>query len=346
MLQVDMVTTRVDSTAPAPHPGATLEQVRRRVSPRYAAPAGIAWPALLIHGTLTLLWAVLFVRAFLPDGLWSWTAGLVYILYDTALLVFVFVQTLPLLGQGAGAAPHPGTGAHGVEPATQRPSLAVVVAAHDEEAVLAATLRALLDQTEPPERIVVADDGSGQRTLALLSREFALGTPLVGHLGVSSLPHPTLGWLRLPHGGKAAALNRAVQMLDDEVVVTVDADTLLDRDAIRAMRDAFARNPRLVAATGVLLPVCDGSLGGRLFEWFQTYEYLRNFLSRYAWSRMDSLLLISGAFAGYRRQALVEVGGFDADCLVEDYELIHVTGAKPRALRLVQPVSGQGLAGA
>jgi len=38
---------------------------------------------------------------------------------------------------------------------------------------------------------------------------------------------------------------------------------------------------------------------------------------------MDSLLLISGAFAGYRRQALVEVGGFDADCLVQDYELIH-----------------------
>jgi len=323
MLQVDMVTTRVDSTAPAPHVGATLEQVRRRVSPRYAAPAGLAWPALLIHGTLTLLWLVLFVRAFLPDGLWSWTAGLVYILYDTALLVFVFVQTLPLLGRGAGAAPHPGTGAHGVEPATQRPSLAVVVAAHDEEAVLAATLRALLDQTEPPERIVVADDGSGQRTLALLSREFALGTPLVGHLGAPSLPHPTLGWLRLPHGGKAAALNRAVQMLDHEVVVTVDADTLLDRDAIRAMRDAFAREPRLVAATGVPLPVCDGSLGGRLFEWFQTYEYLRNFLSRYAWSRMDSLLLISGAFAGYRRQALVEVGGFDADCLVEDYELIH-----------------------
>ncbi len=89
------------------------------------------------------------------------------------------------------------------------------------------------------------------------------------------------------------------------------------------MRRAFARDPCLVAATGVLLPVCDASASGRLFEWFQTYEYLRNFLSRYAWARMDSLLLISGAFAGFRRRPMLDVGGFDPACLVEDYELIH-----------------------
>jgi cellulose synthase/poly-beta-1,6-N-acetylglucosamine synthase-like glycosyltransferase len=73
----------------------------------------------------------------------------------------------------------------------------------------------------------------------------------------------------------------------------------------------------------VLTPVCDRSALGRLFEWFQAYEYIRNFLSRFAWERVDGLLLISGAFAGFRRAAVLEVGGFDADCLVEDYELIH-----------------------
>jgi cellulose synthase/poly-beta-1,6-N-acetylglucosamine synthase-like glycosyltransferase len=50
---------------------------------------------------------------------------------------------------------------------------------------------------------------------------------------------------------------------------------------------------------------------------------MRNFLSRYAWARQDGLLLISGAFAAYRRSALLAVGGFDTDCLVEDYELTH-----------------------
>jgi cellulose synthase/poly-beta-1,6-N-acetylglucosamine synthase-like glycosyltransferase len=58
-------------------------------------------------------------------------------------------------------------------------------------------------------------------------------------------------------------------------------------------------------------------------QWFQTYEYIRNIISRFAWMRGNSLLLISGAFAGFRRDALLAVGGFDADCLVEDYELTH-----------------------
>ena len=305
--------------APPPAPMGALEAARRRISPRYAPPRGVAWPALLIHGGLTLLWVALLVRAFLPDGLWSWAAGLLYIAYDTALLLFVFWKTLPLVGGAAAAAQARDSGGS----AAARPSLAVVVAAHDEETVLAATLDALLTQSDPPDRILVADDGSGTRTVGILTDVFGLPVPAVGTLGAASRLYPTLGWLRLPHGGKSAALNRAMERLDEEVVMTVDADTLLDRDAIRAMRDAFATDPGLVAATGVLLPVCDATLSGRLFEWFQTYEYLRNFLSRYAWSRMDSLLLISGAFAGFRRAALIEVGGFDSDCLVEDYELIH-----------------------
>ncbi len=289
-----------------------MDEARRRASPRLTPPPGIAWPALLIHGGLTLLWLGLLARAFLPDSAWSWAAGFVYIGYDTALLVFVFWQTLPLLR-------------HDEAPVTplRSPSLAVVVAAHDEDEVLAATLKALLEQSDPPDRIVVADDGSGSRTLDLLARVFGLAVPPIGRLSVPSPAHPTLGWLRLPHSGKAMALNQTIAMLNQEVVLTVDADTLLDRHAIGAMRQAFARDPSLVAATGVLLPVCDASASGRLFEWFQTYEYLRNFLSRYAWARMDSLLLISGAFAGFRRRPMLDVGGFDPACLVEDYELIH-----------------------
>ena len=108
-----------------------------------------------------------------------------------------------------------------------------------------------------------------------------------------------------------------------ELVLTVDSDTILEQGAIAAMGRAFASDPALTAATGVLFPVCGPTVSGRLFQWFQTYEYMRNFLSRYAWARQDGLLLISGAFAAYRRQAVLDVGGFDTDCLVEDYELTH-----------------------
>src|SRR5205823_6338721 len=112
-------------------------------------------------------------------------------------------------------------------------------------------------------------------------------------------------------GGKPAALNAALLLTQTAMVLTVDADTLLEGGAIAAMRDAFDADPNLVAATGILTPVCGATLGGRLFQWFQTYEYVRNFLSRYAWMQMDSLLLISGAFAAFRRSAVLEVGGFD-----------------------------------
>ena len=202
----------------------------------------------------------------------------------------------------------------------------MVVAAHDEAKVLPQTIASLLAQEEPPDAIVIADDGSTDGTATLLVDRFAFVEPRPGEWATSASV-PSLHWVRLPHGGKARALNAALDSPIDAcrtaVVMTVDADTDLAPGAVAAMRRAFASDPSLVAATGVLVPVCGPSPVGRLFEWFQTYEYVRNFLSRYAWMRMDSLLLISGAFAGFRREAVVVVGGFDPHCLVEDYELIH-----------------------
>ena len=254
---------------------------------------------------------VLFARAFGGGGLFAWSAGLVYILYDTVLLAFVFWHTLALLRPAPAA-----TGAP-LPPAT------VVVAAHDEVAALPITLAALFAQTSPPAAILIADDGSSDATATLLARSYGLAAPAIGELSAPSTTHPGLRWLRLPHGGKARALNVACAVAETDLVLTVDADTLLEPEALGAMQAAFAADPALVAATGVLTPVCGTTAQGRLLQWFQTYEYVRNFLSRYAWMQVDGLLLISGAFGCYRRTALLAVGGFDPDCLVEDYELTH-----------------------
>ncbi len=240
-------------------------------------------------------------------------------LYDTVLIALVFVQTLAIL-KPPGAA---GVAADPARRSTHRPTLGVLVAAHNEAAVLPATLRALLAQTDAPDLVLIADDGSRDDTAVVLAAEFALPPPPLGTLGTPTPANPSLRWLRLPHGGKARALNAALLAADTDIVVTVDGDTLLDPEAVGAIRAAFAAEPRLVAATGVLTPVCGPTLAGRFYETFQTYEYIRNFLSRYAWARMDALLLISGAFAGFRRDAVLAVGGFDPACLVEDYELIH-----------------------
>lgn len=288
--------------------------------------------SVLIHGGVILLWASLFSMAFRYTGVLAWSTGIAYVIYDTVLLVFVFWQTLrlvlvPLASLNSSSVDNTAEPFAPFAPrereSTKRVTLGVVVAAHNEASVLPITLNALLQQRDAPDQIVIADDGSTDATAVLLQTNYGLNLPAMGSMSDCSATYPALRWLRLAHGGKARALNAAVMQMDTDTVLTVDGDTLLEPDAVGAIREAFTNEPALVAVTGVLTPVCNSSLSGRLFQWFQTYEYIRNFLSRYAWMRVDSLLLISGAFAGFRRQALVEVGGFDVDCLVEDYELIH-----------------------
>jgi cellulose synthase/poly-beta-1,6-N-acetylglucosamine synthase-like glycosyltransferase len=288
----------------------SLERSFATASPRLAPPP-TPLSSLLIHGAVVALWVLLLSRAFASDNLFAWSAGLAYIVYDTLLIALVFRQTLALLRPARPPA-HVGP----------RPSLGIIVAAHDEASVLPITLRALFAQADAPDLVVIADDGSRDGTASLLTERYGFVEAPLGVLATSTI-HPTLRWLRLTHGGKARALNAALLAVETDLVLTVDGDTLLDRNATGAIRAAFAADPKLVAATGVLTPVCGSSVSGRFFEWFQTYEYIRNFLSRYAWGSMDALLLISGAFAGFRREAVLAVGGFDPECMVEDYELIH-----------------------
>ena len=284
---------------------ATLVRESPRLTPRRV---GVA--SRLIGALAPILFVALIVQAFQRQGLAVWSIGIAYILYDTALLLFTAWNIRDLMH-----APHPAPLAS--------PSFGVIVAAHNEASVIAATIARLSGQATPPDVILIADDGSSDGTADVLRARYGLAPPPFGAMSEPSPVLPSLRWLRLPHGGKARALNAAILQVDTEIVLTVDADTLLEPDAIAAMRAAFATEPALVAATGVLAPICGPDLQGRFFEWFQTYEYVRNFLSRHAWERLGSLLLISGAFAAFRRDAVVAVGGFDPDCMVEDYELIH-----------------------
>lgn len=285
---------------------ATLDQTLQIESPRLT-PRQAPLASGLISGGVLLLFAALVAQAFFRDGLGAWAVGLVYIAYDTALLGFTAWHMRSIF-----APPAPVT-------ARVRPTLGVIIAAHNEARALPVTIDALLRQTDLPDLIVIADDGSTDDSAALLRDRFGL----IANQRTPQASGPDLLWLALPHGGKARALNQAIGSVDTDVVLTVDADTLIEEHAIGAMRAAFAAEPGLVAATGVLVPVCGPGPQARFFQWFQRYEYIRNFISRFAWMQLGSLLLISGAFAAFRREALLRVGGFDPVCLVEDYELIH-----------------------
>jgi cellulose synthase/poly-beta-1,6-N-acetylglucosamine synthase-like glycosyltransferase len=278
-----------------------------RLNPRPATRIGAAF-----YTAIVAFWMLSLYAAFSASGLLAWAVGVLYVSYDTLLLAFVAWQLRTLW-----RAPVPPK--HGAE----RPSVGVIVAAYNEAPALAATIEALLGQSDPPERIWLADDGSEDDSASVLFERFGLSPPELNASGAHSPVAPSLHWLRLPHRSKAHALNAALVGADTDVVLTVDADTILAPDAISEVRRAFAEDCDLVVGGGVLAPRCGGGAFGRISQEFQTYEYVRNFLGRYAWTGPNCLLLISGAFAAFRREPVMIVGGFDPLCLVEDYELIH-----------------------
>ena len=147
-------------------PTSRLDSALDRHSPRFRPPPTPA-ASLAIHAAVGIVWLLLFAGAFSFGGVWAWATGLAYIAYDTVLLVFVGWQTRALLRPPPTAVP----GARTAE------TLAVVVAARNEAAVLPQTIRALLAQAEPPDAIVIADDGSTDASARLLVDDFGLAEP-------------------------------------------------------------------------------------------------------------------------------------------------------------------------
>ena len=216
-------------------------------------------------------------------------------------------------------------------PTGKRPSIAAIIPSWNEAGNLDSTLEALLAQSPQPDCIVVADDGSSDNSIPLLRHRFRFrpqdqdpawqDTNGIELLERSNL-HPHLFLLGKPHTGKADTLNRAVALTNTDVVMMVDADTRLYQGAMEAVLDAFKRHSTLSAVGGVLVPRCSPSPIGRFLEFFQRFEYINGHVLRLTWSLFDATLLISGACGAFRRDVLLDAGGFSSDSWTEDYEVM------------------------
>ncbi len=275
----------------------------------------LRWP-LLFGSVLGLLIFSLYASlAF--RGAAAWTIGLIYISYDSLLLGFMVISSrMAVKSQERKAGEVTGI--------STRPTLTVLICARNERLVLPACLRALRAQTDPADEIIILDDGSTDAMADWVTQEFAVKYEARGNsfLGISE-PWPELSVWRKPNTGKADSLNQGWRMARGEIVVTLDADTDMEPGALGAIRAAFAADPALGIAGGVLTPVCARTSWAGFFQFFQTFEYARGFLWRLTFMQYDMLVLISGAFAAYRRSILEAAGGFDTSSWVEDYELTH-----------------------
>jgi cellulose synthase/poly-beta-1,6-N-acetylglucosamine synthase-like glycosyltransferase len=281
----------------------------------------IRWP-LLFSAVLGLLIFTLYA-SFAFRGVAAWMIGLVYIAYDSLLLGFMVVSSQIAIArqqrQRKSAPLRVFPPADG-----KRPTLTVLICARNERLVLPECLCALAAQTEPADEIIILDDGSTDGMADWLTAEFGLTFQPMGSSALgSSARRPDLRLWSKPNSGKADSLNLGWKMARGEIVVTLDADTYVEPGALAAIRDGFAEDPNLGIAGGVLTPVCRRTSWAGFFQFFQTFEYARGFLWRLTFMQYNMLLLISGAFAAYRRSILESAGGFDATSWVEDYELTH-----------------------
>lgn len=180
------------------------------------------------------------------------------------------------------------------------PSLTVLVPAYNEEAVVCKTIRSLLASRNRKFDIVVIDDGSSDNTADAVRREF--------------WKTQRVRVFKKQNGGKSAALNFGLRQTEAEIVIALDADTVFAPDSIEKLIRHF-KDPRVGAVAGRAVVGNEVSLMAR----FQSLEYVTSQnLDRRAFEGFNAIGVVPGAIGAWRRQPLIDVGGFPLDTLAED----------------------------
>ncbi|NNF14227.1 MAG: glycosyltransferase family 2 protein [Gemmatimonadetes bacterium] len=223
------------------------------------------------------------------------------------------------------------------------PPVTLIAPAYNEEPTCVESTRSLLTLRYPSYDILVVNDGSSDGTLQRMVDAFELepaarapvaqiGTATVRGIYRSTV-HPNLWVIDKENGGKADALNTGINYCRHPLFCAMDADSLLEPEALTRIVRAFLEDATTVAAGGVIRIVngCkvrsgiveEVRLPRNLLARIQVLEYLRSFLSgRMGWDALDATLIISGAFGMFSRRHVVEIGGYLHDTVGEDMELV------------------------
>lgn len=226
------------------------------------------------------------------------------------------------------------------------PPIAILLPAYNEKDVIVDTIRSLRQLRYPGVEIVVINDGSSDETMAVLHEAFELErSEHVLHQVIETQPvravfeSPPSADVPLividkENGGKGDALNAGLGAARTPLVCSIDADTLVDRNALLRMSEPFIYSPDEVIAVGGTVRVANGCevkeglvtekhLPDSWLARFQIVEYLRAFiLGRMGLNRLGGNFIISGAFSLLSKESVIQVGGYSTGTVGEDMELV------------------------
>ncbi|MFE9082908.1 glycosyltransferase family 2 protein [Brevundimonas sp. NPDC003935] len=254
------------------------------------------------------------------------------------------IQLLLAAGALAARPAIPESGALWRRYAEASPPIALLAPAYNEALTIVQSVRSLLSLRYPSFEVIVINDGSRDATLQVLIDAYELN-PAHRHYeqaldhqpirGVYTAAHqPRLIVVDKENGGKADALNAGINISRAPIFCSMDADSLLEPDALLRAVQPFVEEPERTVAVGGTVRIANGCLirDGQVLEvrpprnllaLLQTVEYLRAFLmARLAWSRINTLTIISGAFGLFRRARVIEAGGYTRGTVGEDMELV------------------------
>ncbi len=221
------------------------------------------------------------------------------------------------------------------------PPLSLIVPSYNEEATCVQSIKSFLTLKYPDFEILVVNDGSKDSTRERIVHAYDMTlSPRAPTATISTAPvrgiyqsrrYPNLWLIDKENGGKADAQNAGVNFCRTPLFCILDADSLLEKDALLRIVRPFMIDKTTVAAGGTIRIVNDYTvhagvvtqirLPKKLLARFQVLEYLRAFLSgRVGWHVLHSMLIISGAFGMYKRSAIIDAGGFNTQTVGEDME--------------------------
>lgn len=187
----------------------------------------------------------------------------------------------------------------------RQPKVSIIVPAYNEDVTIAVSIKSLVQQTYKNLEIIIMDDGSSDQTYEI-SKKFE-GTFKGKRIKV----------LTKKNGGKSRALNFAIERSSGELVMCVDADSKLEPDAV-ALLARYFQNKEIVAVAGSVF------VSNRINIWtkLQALEYIEGLnMVRNAQAFLKLVNIIPGPIGMFRKDAVLEVGGYAHDTFAEDADL-------------------------